>query len=195
MLIGLTGGIGSGKSAVSRGLREMGYQVLDTDKIARELMETDQELRAEIRECFGLLAYQSDGRLNRQLIASTVFTHPSSLERLNSIVHPKVIEYVRDYAARHKEQTTIVESAILFESAMDSLCDAVVTVSAPEPLRIKRVKRRDLCSDDAVRQRMSRQLTDEQREQKSDLIITNGENAKISDLCLQVNNFLCNFAG
>jgi dephospho-CoA kinase len=173
----------------------MGYQVLDTDKIARELMETDQELRAEIRECFGLLAYQSDGRLNRQLIASTVFTHPSSLERLNKIVHPKVIEYVRDYAARHKEQTTIVESAILFESAMDSLCDAVVTVSAPEPLRIKRVKRRDLCSDEAVRQRMSRQLTDEQREQKSDLIITNGENAKISDLCLQVNNFLCNFAG
>ena len=195
MLIGLTGGIGSGKSAISRGLRALGYQVIDTDLLAREMMQNDQSVISGLNELFGCDVFSVDGTLNRQLIASQVFTHPDLLERLNRLVHPAVIRRVSEMAQAHPDETILVESAILFESGLNRLCDAVIAVSAPVELRVRRAMQRDHAPEEKIKQRMENQLTDGQREQQSDLIIINGENAKISDLCLQVNEFLCNFAG
>ena len=202
MIVGLTGGIGSGKSAVAHGLREMGYTVLDTDSIARRLMETDKSVKEQVSEVFGLLVYNTDGTLNRPYLARTVFTHPDLLERLNAIVHPAVFDYIKNLfpGPSPKERggtspVTFVESAILFESGLNELCDKVITISAPEQVRLRRAMLRDLASEEKIRARMNSQWSDEQREQRSDLVIINGENAKISDLCLQIQKFLCNFAG
>ena len=139
--IGITGGIGSGKSVVSRLLRIMGYSVYDTDSEAKRLMESSLEVVQKLSECFGRDIYHN-GRLNRGLLSSRVFGKSDKIVLLNSIVHPVVRFDFYRWSESLNEEICFVESAILYESRFDELVDEVWTVTAPEELRISRVRQR-----------------------------------------------------
>ena len=129
--IGITGGIGSGKSVVSRLLRIMGYSVYDTDSEAKRLMESSLEVVQKLSECFGRDIYHN-GRLNRGLLSSRVFGKSDKIVLLNSIVHPVVRFDFYRWSESLNEEICFVESAILYESRFDELVDEVWTVTAPE---------------------------------------------------------------
>lgn len=170
--IGITGGIGSGKSVVSHLLRVMGYPVYDTDSEARRLMTSQPELMARLSEAFGADIY-ADGRLNRPLLASRTFGNPGQVARLNAIVHPAVRHDFDRWARERSEAVGFVESAILYESQFDRLVDEVWLVTAPEALRIERVQQRSGLSADEVRRRMAAQMSDEERSRRATHIICN----------------------
>ncbi len=169
--VGLTGGIGSGKSTVCRFFALLGIPCYDSDAEAKRLMDTDAQLRERITELFGEQAYTSAGPLDRAYLASRVFGDALLLGALNAAVHPAVAaDFVR-WAERQKAPYVIEESAILFESGADKHVDRSVAVIAPEELRLERVCRRDGRSPEQVRARMAHQLSDEQRASRSDYVL------------------------
>lgn len=170
--IGITGGIGSGKSVVSSLLRVMGYPVYDTDSEARRLMNASPELRRQIAEAFGDDIY-TDGSLNRPLLASRAFGHPDRVARLNAIVHPAVRLDFDRWSRGCKAGICFVESAILYESHLDRLVDEVWLVTAPETLRVERVQQRSGLTADEVRSRMASQMDEEERRRRATHIICN----------------------
>lgn len=142
--IGITGGIGSGKSLVTRIFGHLGIPVYDADSHAKELMTTDGILVSQIRKEFGDLSYNPDGTLNRVYLGNTVFSDSKRLEILNRLVHPRVtLDYERWLKLHLKSKYVIKEAALLFEAGTAASLDKVVVVSAPEELRIKRVLKRD----------------------------------------------------
>ncbi len=175
--IGLTGGIGSGKSTVSRMFAALGIPVYDADTAAKQLMNTSSELRGRIVGLLGAQAYKG-GTLDRAFVASRVFSDKALLHGLNSIVHPAVIEDFKEWARQKESEGSpyvIHESAILFESGMNVLTDRVVTVSAPVEVRIKRAAARDGSDPGKVRARMANQMEDAGRESRADYVIHSGE--------------------
>ncbi|MCD8071644.1 MAG: dephospho-CoA kinase [Alistipes sp.] len=174
--IGLTGGIGSGKSTVARIFRTLGIPVYDSDSRAKALMHGGQ-LRKRLTALFGPGAY-SGGELQTAYIASLVFKDRQLLERLNAIVHPAVMHDFERWAAE-KERSgcpyVVQENAILFDHGFDRPLDFTVTVSAPEPERLARAAERDGRDPEDVRGRIANQMTDPQREQRADYVIHNGE--------------------
>lgn len=175
--IGITGGIGSGKSLICRIFQTLGIPVYEADLRARALMQTDEALMADIRSHFGSEAYQ-DGLLNRSYIAAQVFGRPERLALLNHLVHPKVGE---DFARWSREQDgkapyVLKEAALLFETGSYKELDEVIVVIAPLDLRITRIRRRDVSrSEDEIRQIIARQWSDEQRIALNPHVIHNGE--------------------
>jgi dephospho-CoA kinase len=185
--IGVTGGIGSGKSRVCALFAELGMPVYYSDSRAKELVNGGGQLREKIISLLGSEAYQGD-RLNNSFVACKVFSDKMLLASLNAIVHPAVAE---DFAAWAMSKTTypyvLLESAILFESGFDRFVDEVITVSAPVEVRVARVILRDGLSRAEVMERIANQLTDEAREARANYIIHNDEDAenltvKVSDL-------------
>lgn len=169
--VGITGGIGSGKSTVCRIFELCGVAVYNTDKNATRLMNEDDALIEAIIGLLGTKAYDEQGRLDRKYVAGKVFNNPGLLQRLNSIVHPAV---GRDFIHWAKIQDTdyvVLESAILFESGFDRIVDRTVTVSAPEDMRIRRVMQRDGLAEKDVRARIANQMSDAERESRSDYVI------------------------
>lgn len=183
--IGVTGGIGSGKSRVCALFAELGVPVYDSDSRGRELMDGDGKLRQEIISLLGPESYH-DGKLDRPYVASKVFTDKILLTSLNGIVHPAVAQ---DFAAWSMSKThcpyILLESAILFESGFDRFVDKVITVSAPEATRIERVASRDGVSRQSVMERMDNQLTDQAREERADYTIHNDGSSE--DLVIKVS--------
>ena len=157
--IGITGGIGSGKSVVSRLLRIMGYSVYDTDSEAKRLMESSLEVVQKLSECFGRDIYHN-GRLNRGLLSSRVFGKSDKIVLLNSIVHP-VVRF--DF----------------YESRFDELVDEVWTVTAPEELRISRVRQRSGLTEEEIKKRMAAQLSEEEKQRRAAHIIWNDGNVSV----------------
>ena len=137
MIVGITGGIGSGKSTIAKELANRGYMIYDSDREAKRIIETDSSVRQAICELLGEEAF-IDGQYNTAYVSSRVFANRSLLESLNMIVHPAVIKDIRQ-----RKGLLFVESAILFESGLDELCDKIVIVDAPEDIRIARVIARD----------------------------------------------------
>lgn len=170
--IGITGGIGSGKSVVSNLLRVMGFPVYDTDSEARYLMNTSPELKAQIVGVFGDDVY-AGGVLDRPLLASRVFGHPEQVARLNAIVHPAVRQDFDRWSRACRGRICFVESAILYESHLDRLVDEVWLVTAPEALRIERVQQRSRLTPDEVRRRIASQMSDEERSHRATHLICN----------------------
>lgn len=154
MLIGLTGGIGSGKSAIARALMARGYAVYDTDSEAKRLICTDPELRAAMAQLLGSDIYEGDV-YRTDIVAQRVFASPSLLSSLNQLVHPAVLRDVARWSEAHA--CCFVESALLYESGLDRLCDSVVHVTAPEQVRIERVLLRDHTDSNKVRARIRAQ--------------------------------------
>lgn len=174
MVIGITGGIGSGKSFVATCFLEFDNTVYyHADAEAKKLMNTSDEIRSQLIEEFGEEAYES-GKLNRPYIASLVFNHPEKLKKLNGIVHPSVrkhfLEFVKSQA---KDILIIYENAILFEIQSHLVCDLIITVSAPEELRIERVMQRDKSTREDVQNRMRNQWSDAKKFLLSNYIILN----------------------
>ena len=194
MIIGITGGIGSGKSTIAKQLREMGYAVYDTDSEAKRLIVEDAGVREEIEQLFGKEVYK-DGVYQTALVAQRVFADQSLLARLNAIVHPAVKADILRWAENINHPTLcFVECAILYQAGFDTLCDKVVVVTAPEEVRLQRAVVRDHSTIEKVRARMRAQEVEKDIE-RADLIVNNDGKTEITAICLQIRDFFCNFAG
>lgn len=172
MKVGVTGGIGSGKTTLCRLLEERGVAVYYSDSEAKRLMAEDPVLREALVAAFGEETY-TDAGLNRPWLAERVFRNPEQLARLNALVHPAVM---RDFHAWAEQQTSpyvILESAILFSAHLASEVDRTVAVLAPEALRLERTCRRDGADREAVRRRMAAQMSDEELAERADYTIVN----------------------
>lgn len=172
MTIGITGGIGSGKSYVARWLRHnYDMPVYDCDREAKRLM-TCEPVRQEIVRLLGEEAYLSDGRLNKPLLAQFVFGSAEHQAAINAIVHPAVKADFQRWAAA-REGLVVIESAILVEAGFMDVVDVLIAVEAPRELRLRRVTERDAATPEQVEARMRRQLEDEARREAADFVITN----------------------
>ncbi len=188
-IIGLTGGIGSGKSFVAVGLRAKGYAVYDCDREAKRIIETNLAVRSQIESLFGSEVY-TENRYNSQVVAEQVFREPELLQALNAVVHPAVRFDVAHWARKQEAEVVFVESAILFESGFDSLCKAVVCVSAPEEVRIERAMKRDGATREQVERRILNQMSEAERNARASLIIQNTQEADCEKLVTQIEQFL-----
>ena len=195
-LVAITGGIGAGKSIVSRVLRAKGYQVYDCDSRARAIMDSDPEIKTRLRAEIHPKALRPDGTIDRRLIASVVFTDPDRLAALNRLVHPAVERDFEHWAAqwaRHPSPPPYIveEAAILIESGAHRLMDRIVTVTAPEPIRLQRIIQRDRTTPTAARARISAQLSDPQRASYADFTLTADDRQLLIPQVLALHTTLC----
>jgi dephospho-CoA kinase len=185
-LIGLTGGIGSGKSTVASMFKTLGIPVYESDQRAKVLMQENDSLRKSLTSLLGAEAYLADGALNRSWIARQVFSDPALLQQLNALVHPAVYLDLVTWAKEETQQAApylIQESAILFEENLTDRLTAIILIVAEENTRIDRVVKRDQTSPEEVRQRMKNQWSDDDKIPLSDYIIFNdGERALIEQV-------------
>lgn len=172
--VGITGGIGAGKTFVCRVLEKMGYPVFYSDKEAKELMNAHPGIVEEIIALVGEQAYE-DGELNRPFLAEKAFENKDLLSRINAIVHPRVREAFADFAEQNAGLKGIVfnEAAILFETGAYKTFDATVLITAPESIRLNRVVERDTIPESQVRSRMNNQWKDEEKAKLADFVIHN----------------------
>lgn len=177
--IGITGGIGSGKSIASRLFHALGVPVYDADTRARWVMEHDAALRSELQAAFGADTYDAAGRLNRPVLASLVFNSPARLAQLNGLVHPHVgTDFERWATAQQQAGHAYVlkEAALLFEAGSYKQLDRIITVFAPLAVRTARVLRRDPQRSAAdVAAIMAKQLSEEEKMQRADYVLTNDD--------------------
>jgi dephospho-CoA kinase len=174
--LGVTGGIGSGKTTVCGFLEEQGARVFYADLEAKRLMQEDEEVRAAIVDAFGEEAYADDGTLDRAVLADRVFGDAEQLDRLNAIVHPRVFEAFEAAKERADEEDVgllVHEAALLFEAGGDAHVDTTAAVLAPEAERVARVAERDDVSPEQVRARMGHQLPQEELRRRADHVIEN----------------------
>ena len=199
MIIGITGGIGSGKSVIARQLRKMGYSVYDTDSEAKRIIVEDATVREQMTALFGEEVYQ-DGVYQTALVAQQVFADKNLLAKLNAIVHPAVkqdiISKFRSLGVlfepsapseplKRNSGLFFIECAILFQAGFDVLCDKVVAVTAPEDIRLERVIARDHSDMNKVRARMRAQEA-EKVLARADIIINNDGQVSIRTLCEEI---------
>ncbi|WP_461533350.1 dephospho-CoA kinase [Sinomicrobium sp.] len=172
IVIGLTGGIGSGKSTVARMFSKLGVPVYIADIEAAKLMRTDPAIKSAIVALLGESAYTENGPDNAY-IASKVFTDKELLDGLNGIIHPAVGVHFKQWCTQQHTHYVVKEAAVLFESGGDRECDAVILVTAPEETRVKRVMQRDGVSREKVLQRIDNQWSEARKEVLSDYVIVN----------------------
>jgi dephospho-CoA kinase len=172
--IGLTGGIGSGKTTVAAIFEVLKVPVYYADAASKSLYISDKELEQEIRKFFGDEIY-AGGEFNRRLLAETVFSRPEKLEQLNKLVHPRTIRHAESWMASQKTPYIIKEAALIFESGSASGLDLVIGVSAPEHLRIHRAMKRDGLTRDEVKKRMDQQIDEKIKMSLCDFVIVNDE--------------------
>jgi len=186
-IIGLTGGIGSGKSTVASYIASKGIPVYIADEEAKKIMELP-EVILEVQQLFDENILLENNQLNRAKIAEIVFKNPQKLQELNSVIHPKVKMHFMNWLKQYEAFPFVVkEVAILFETGGDASCDKVILVTAPEDVRIKRVMQRDKTKMINVKNRIKNQLSDQEKKAKSDFII---ENIDIDTTFKQVDKVL-----
>lgn len=173
MKLGITGGIGSGKTYVAHRMEQRGIPVYYTDDEAKRLMNTDEGIRKALVRLIGEDAYLPDGRVNKAVVAAYLFSDSSHVEQVNGIVHPVVREDFGRWVIRQSSPLVAMECAILFESGFDKLVDIVLAVCASEDVRLKRAMHRDGATERQVLGRMAAQWTDEERRARAHYIIRN----------------------
>jgi dephospho-CoA kinase len=176
--LGVTGGIGSGKTSVCKVFRVLGIPVFSADRVAREIMDSDEKIMSKINDIAGKDLY-SNGCLDRMALASIIFNNNTLLDRVNTLVHPLVFDNFLIWEKNQAAPYVIMEAAILFESGASKLVDKIVTIVAPEEERLTRVTLRSKLSRQQVLERMKNQLDDETRIKLSDYVIYNSENDMI----------------
>lgn len=187
--VGLTGGIGSGKSTVARILETLGVPVYYADDAAKELMNTDEALMQSVIGLFGPSAY-INGQLDRKFISSVVFNDQSKLEALNALVHPATIRHSEEWYSRLHVPYAIREAALIFESGASENLDFVIGVYAPRILRIQRVQQRDGLPAAEIQKRMDRQINEEIKMKLCDFVIRNDEQELLIPQVLKIHERL-----
>lgn len=186
--IGITGGIGSGKTTVCRVFEALSIPVFNADEVAKMMMVSDRHLVEGIKEAFGEEAYFNNGELNRTFLSGIVFNDSEALQMLNDLVHPAVIQAFDEWAFRKTSKYCLHEAAILFESGAYKSCDKSILVSAPEVLRIQRVMRRDLVNEQQVKARIDKQMPEEEKEKLADFVILNDGKTAIIPQVLELHH-------
>lgn len=184
-IIGITGGIGSGKTTAAKYFEEFGFPLYNSDLRARMIQNENQEVIQAIKNLFGEEAYTSDG-MNRPFIASKTFENKDLLQQLNAIVHPVVFRDFEDWIKQQNTNFVIKEAAILIESGSYKDCDLIISVVADKEIRITRTIERDGLTREQIESRMKNQITDEERREYSDYIIDNSQDLEY--LYSQVKN-------
>lgn len=187
--VGITGGIGAGKSVVCRVFQTLGIPVFDADSTAKKLMEEDKELVSSIKELFGADIYTPTS-LDRQRLASIVFTQPQLLKQLNELVHPATIAYGEEWIGRQTSRYIIKEAAIFFESGSYKEMDVMVGVSAPVEVRIKRALQRPNMTYDKVVERIANQMDDTEKMKKCNHVIINDGHTALIPQVVKLHNLL-----
>jgi len=185
LTIGLTGGIGSGKSEVARMFNQLGVPVIDADVITHQLVQPGTEALSEITAVFGETILTSEGKLDRAKLAGLVFNNPDMKQQLETIIHPRVREHIRTYKDAHKNEPYImVVIPLLLESGQRDLVDRVLVVNAAEQVRVQRVQTRDDRSEEQIRSIIRNQADDAERHAAADDNIDNS--GSLDDLLLSV---------
>jgi dephospho-CoA kinase len=179
MIIGLTGNIGSGKSTVARQLKNHGAMVIDTDQVARDIVKPGEPALKEIVSHFGAKVLQKDGTLNRRALADIVFKDVNSREKLNNIMHPRILQKVEEAVTRYRQNrgpkapALVIEAPLLFETGLEKIVDEVWLVTVDMPVQVKRIMQRDNTGEEQARRRISSQMPQAEKIKKSDRIIDN----------------------
>lgn len=176
IIIGITGGIGSGKSTVCKIFASLGIPVNDADASAKQLIVSDAEVKQAILSEFGAQAYLPDGSYNRAYISSIVFSNKEKLQKLNNIVHPKVISNAQEWVNKHSNAPYLIkEAALMFESGSYKLNTFNIVVESPLDLRIQRICARDTITKEQAISKIESQLSDDERRTRADMSILNNE--------------------
>ena len=198
--VGVTGGIGSGKTEASMIFKRLGRVIISADDIARSLTESETSIQEKIRELFGHEVFSEDGRLDRTKLSEIVFSSPIHLRQLNDLIHPHVFRMIDDEISHLQPSTrfpfVVIEAALIFETGMDGQMDYVIVIDADEEKRIRRVAKRDRARDVDIQRRMKTQLSPSETRELADFVIEN--NTSLDDLEERVrflNNLLTQLAG
>ena len=185
LIIGITGGIGGGKTTFSTSLREHGQLVFDTDVEAKKLQEEDEEVIKGIKSLFGNDIYENN-RLNRKRVAELVFSNREMLKELNGIIHPKVKEKFQEWVKVNSDKKNLfMECAVLYEGRFNLLVDKVLVITAPEEIRVERVMKRDGQTEEQVRARMRNQFPEEEKIKYSTWVIETDNEKKTDEKVIE----------
>lgn len=187
--VGITGGIGSGKSVVCRVFATLGIPVFNADLAARHLLETDEDLKQQVKSLLGDDSYNA-ALPDRAKIASIVFNDPAKLTELNALIHPATISYGEQWMSQQQAPYTIKEAAIFFESGSYKSIDIMIGVSAPKELRIQRAMQRSAITREEVLDRMSQQMDEDEKLKRCDYIIVNDGRQAIIPQVMNIHKLL-----
>lgn len=192
--IGITGGIGSGKTIICKVFETLGVPVFYADVVAKDIMVKDPVLVAGVKDTFGEESYTADGKLQNKYIAGIVFNDEAQLAKLNALVHPATFRAFDHWLAQLPQHTPYIlkEAALLFESSSYKTCDQSLLVLAPMETRIQRVMKRDQVTEEQVRARMDKQLSDEEKLKMADFTILNNETDSLITQVLQLHQQFLN---
>jgi dephospho-CoA kinase len=190
--LGITGGIGSGKTSVCRVFTVLNIPVFSADREASHIMDNESGIRDKLNSISGIDLY-AKGRLDRLALASIIFNDKTILEKVNALIHPFVFDIFRKWSVEQTSPYVIMEAAILFESGAAEYVDKVATVVAPVDQRVERVIRRNKLTKEQVMERMRNQMNDETRIKLSDYIIYNSENDMIIPAILKIHQEILTF--
>ncbi|WDF24694.1 dephospho-CoA kinase [Fusobacterium nucleatum] len=186
MIIGLTGGIASGKSTVSKYLAEKGFKVYDADKIAKDISEK-KSVQEEIILTFGNKILDENRNIDRKKLKEIVFENKEKLKQLNVIIHPKVIDFYKELKEQNTDEIIIFDVPLLFESGIDKFCDKILVVISDYEIQLNRIVERDKIDRDLAEKIIKSQLSNEERIKKADVVIEN--NSSLEDLFEKVERF------
>jgi len=187
--IGITGGIGSGKTTVCRLFSLLGIPDFNADEESKKILDTDDDVITRVKKLLGDV--YENGIAERKKIASIVFSDKQKLEKLNAILHPAVIHAFEEWAAQQKNVPYVLkEAALIFEASSHTGLDRVIVVTAPEDQRLKRIMSRDKSSEQAVRSRMQHQLSEDEKISRADFVIVNDGKHSLIEQVLEIHQSL-----
>ncbi len=194
--VGITGGIGSGKTTVCKIFEVLGVPVYYADERAREIVNTDKNVINGVKKLFGEDIYLPDGTLNRKRVADIVFNFPELLEQYNAIIHPVVIEDARKWMRKNQQHDYVIkEAALLFEANTYKDLDYIICVTASVPVRIQRIKQRDKSTEEQILARIRNQMPEEEKIRRSDFVIYNNGDAPLIPQVMKINEKLIQLTG
>lgn len=187
--VGITGGIGSGKSVVCEVFKSLGIPVFNADDTARFLMENDENLVREVRKLLGDEVY-TNGKLDRKKVSAIVFLEPEKLKKLNALVHPSTIRYSKRWMENQSAPYVIKEAAIFFETGSNKEMNVMIGVSAPQELRIQRAMERSKITREKVLTIMAQQMSEEEKMRKCDFVILNDGRTPVLPQVMKIHEWL-----
>ena len=188
-VIGITGGSGSGKSTVSGALQAIGYIILDADKIAREIVQPGKPALQEIEKIFGKNVINADGTMNRKAVAKIVFSDKKELDKLNKITHKYITESIKA-SIQNAKSHVVIDAPLLYESGLDTLCEAVVGVTASFDVRLERIMARDSLTEEEAKMRLNAQGSIEANLSRVQLLLDTSENTPPAQLAKKIDDFV-----